>query len=40
MSGAAIIPNKKTVGAFTHMFVNDLTEGYDVFIENMSDIEK
>ena len=29
--------NGKLVGAVTHVFVNDPTKGYGVFIENMLD---
>jgi len=35
MSGSPIIQNGKLVGAVTHVFVNDPTRGYGVFIENM-----
>lgn len=35
MSGSPIIQNDKIVGAVTHVFVNDPTRGYGVFIENM-----
>lgn len=35
MSGSPIIQNGKIVGAVTHVFVNDPTKGYGVFIENM-----
>ena len=31
----AIILNDKLVGAVTHVFVNDPTRGYGIFIENM-----
>ncbi len=37
MSGAPIIQNGKLIGAVTHVFVNDPTRGYGVFIENMLD---
>ncbi len=37
MSGAPIIQNGKLVGAVTHVFVNDPTKGYGIFIENMLD---
>lgn len=44
MSGSPIIQNGKLVGAVTHVFVNDPTRGYGVFIEEMletaEDIEK
>ncbi len=35
MSGSPIIQNNKLVGAVTHVFVNDPTRGYGIFIENM-----
>lgn len=35
MSGSPIIQNNKIVGAVTHVFVNDPTRGYGIFIENM-----
>ncbi len=35
MSGSPIIQNGKLVGAVTHVFVNDPTRGYAIFIENM-----
>jgi stage IV sporulation protein B len=37
MSGSPIIQNGKIVGAITHVFVNDATRGYAVFIEKMLD---
>lgn len=35
MSGSPIIQNGKLVGAVTHVFVNNPTKGYGIFIENM-----
>ena len=35
MSGCPIVQNEKLVGAITHVFLNDATRGYGVFIENM-----
>ena len=35
MSGSPILQNDKLVGAVTHVFVNDPTKGYGIFIENM-----
>lgn len=35
MSGSPIIQNGKLVGAVTHVMINDPTEGYGIFIENM-----
>ena len=41
MSGSPIIQNGKLIGAVTHVFVNDPTRGYAIFIENMlSEAEK
>ncbi len=38
MSGSPIIQNGKLVGAVTHVFVNDPTRGYGIFIENMLEL--
>lgn len=35
MSGSPIIQDGKVIGAVTHVFVNDSTKGYGIFIENM-----
>ncbi len=35
MSGSPILQNGKLIGAVTHVFVNDPTKGYGIFIENM-----
>lgn len=35
MSGSPILQNGKVVGAVTHVFVNDPTKGYGIFIEEM-----
>lgn len=35
MSGSPIIQNNKLIGAVTHVFVQDPTKGYGIFIENM-----
>lgn len=35
MSGSPIIQNGKIVGAVTHVFVQDATRGYGIFIQNM-----
>lgn len=37
MSGSPIIQDGKLVGAVTHVFVNDPTKGYAIFIDNMLD---
>lgn len=37
MSGCPIVQNGKLIGAVTHVFVNDPTKGYGIFIENMLD---
>lgn len=35
LSGSPIIQDNKLIGAVTHVFVNDPTKGYAIFIENM-----
>lgn len=35
MSGSPILQDGKLAGAVTHVFVNDATRGYGIFIENM-----
>lgn len=40
MSGSPILQNDKIVGAVTHVFVNEPTKGYGIFIENMLKAEK
>ena len=40
MSGSPIIQNGKLIGAVTHVFVQDSTKGYGIFIENMLDQAK
>lgn len=35
MSGSPIIQNEKLIGAVTHVFVQDPSKGYGIFIENM-----
>lgn len=37
MSGSPIIQDGRIIGAITHVFVNDPTRGYGIFIENMLD---
>ena len=37
MSGSPIVQDGKLVGAVTHVFVNDPTRGYGIFIENMEE---
>lgn len=37
MSGSPIIQNGRLIGAVTHVFVQDSTSGYGIFIENMLD---
>lgn len=37
MSGSPIIQNGRIVGAITHVLINDPTQGYGIFIENMLD---
>ncbi len=38
MSGSPILQNGRIVGAVTHVFVNDPTRGYGIFIEDMLSI--
>lgn len=38
MSGSPILQNGRLVGAVTHVFVNDPTRGYGIFVENMEKI--
>lgn len=40
MSGSPIIQNGKIIGAVTHVFVQDSTKGYGIFIEKMLDAER
>ena len=35
MSGSPILQNGKLIGAVTHVFIQDYTSGYGIFIENM-----
>ena len=35
MSGSPIVQNGKLIGAVTHVFVNDATKGFGIFVENM-----
>ena len=35
MSGSPIVQDGRIIGAVTHVFVNDPTRGYGIFIENM-----
>ena len=35
MSGSPIVQNGKLIGAVTHVFVNDPTKGYGIYIKNM-----
>ncbi len=35
MSGSPIIQDNKLIGAVTHVFIQDSTKGYGIFIENM-----
>lgn len=37
MSGSPILQNGKILGAVTHVLVNDPTQGYGIFLENMLD---
>ena len=38
MSGSPIIQDGKLIGAITHVLVNDPTQGYGIFIENMLNV--
>ena len=40
MSGSPIIQNGKLIGAVTHVFVQDSTMGYGIFIENMLNLKE
>jgi len=40
MSGSPILQNGRIVGAVTHVFVQDPTKGYGIFIENMIQSER
>lgn len=40
MSGSPIVQDGKLIGAVTHVFVNDPTRGYGIFIENMYNFAK
>ncbi|PHV72372.1 SpoIVB peptidase [Sporanaerobium hydrogeniformans] len=40
MSGSPILQDGKLIGAVTHVFVQDPTRGYGIFIENMINNEK
>ena len=35
MSGSPLVQNGKLIGAVTHVFVNDPTRGYGIFIDTM-----
>ena len=35
MSGSPILQDGKLIGAVTHVLVNDPTQGYGIFVENM-----
>ena len=35
LSGSPIVQNDLFVGAITHVFINNPTRGYGIFIENM-----
>lgn len=39
MSGSPIIQDGKLVGAVTHVFIQDSTKGYGIFIENMLEVQ-
>ena len=35
MSGSPIVQDGHIIGAVTHVFISDSTQGYGIFIENM-----
>ena len=35
MSGSPILQDGKLIGAVTHVLIDDPTEGYGIFIDNM-----
>ena len=35
MSGSPIVQDGKLIGAVTHVFVNDATKGFGVYIDSM-----
>lgn len=35
MSGSPILQDERLIGAVTHVFVQDSSKGYGIFIENM-----
>ncbi len=35
VTGSPLLQNGKLIGVVTHVFVNDPTRGYGIFIENM-----
>ena len=37
MSGSPIVQNDKIIGAVTHVFINDPTRGYGIYIDWMLD---
>lgn len=39
MSGSPILQNGKLIGAVTHVFIQDSTSGFGIFIENMLEIQ-
>ena len=40
VSGSPIMQDGKLIGAVTHVFVNDPTRGYGIFIENMIEVSQ
>ena len=40
MSGSPIIQDGRLIGAVTHVFINEPTRGYGVFIESMLEKSK
>lgn len=40
MSGSPVLQNGKLIGAVTHVFLNDPTQGYGIFAENMLEVSR
>ena len=40
MSGSPILQNGKLVGAVTHVFLSDPSQGYGIFAENMLEVSE
>ena len=40
MSGSPVVQNSMLVGAVTHVFVNDPTQGYGIFASRMTSTQE